>query len=177
MSIITKRGDNGTTDRLFGGKASKSSTLIEAIGTLDELNAWIGFAAKASGNDQAETELIQKDLVTIMGELSAGLNWFAEYNKKFGAINQDRINAIEEIVKKLEQSKAFTDWATPTSHWDVACRVCRRSERALYRYSNGDDPTFTQENVRKEVLVYINRLSDLLWIWGRKSTAANGNNL
>lgn len=170
MSIITKRGDDGTTDRLFGNKARKSSTLIEAIGTIDELNAWIGYASKTSDIGWgAEAHIqIQKDLVSIMGELSAGFKWFEQYNKQFGAINQDRINAIEEIVKKLEQNRTFTDWANPTSHWDVACRVCRRAERALYRYSEGDNPLFIQENVRKEVLVYINRLSDLLWIWGRK---------
>lgn len=170
MSIITKRGDDGWTDRLFGRKTRKSNSLIEAIGCLDELNAWIGFAAAStqtawSGNVH---ESIQKDLVSIMGELSSGHKWFEEYQKKFGAIGQERIDAIEEIVKKLEEGRKFNDWANPSSHWDIACRVCRRAERALYRYSDGDDPVQLEQHVRKEVLVYINRLSDLLWIWGRK---------
>lgn len=173
MSIITKRGDGGMTDRLYGRQARKSSNLIEAIGTLDELNAWVGLAAKDAYNGYNGWtgdmhELIQKDLVSIMGELSAGIDNIDKYTKQFGAIGQEQISAIEEIVKKLEKGQTFSDWANPTSHWDVACRVCRRAERALYRYSDGDDPTFLQENVRKEVLVYINRLSDLLWIWGRK---------
>ena len=165
MSIITKRGDAGYTDKLFGGKVRKSSPLIEAIGNIDELNAWIGLAAK--GSEGNEHELIQKDLVSIMGELSAGSKWFEQYKSQFGAIGEDRITSIEEIVKKLEVGRKFVDWANPSSHWDVACRVCRRAERSLYQYHD-DEGKEGFSPVRTEVFVYINRLSDLLWILGRK---------
>lgn len=170
MSIITKRGDDGMTDCLYGDRINKSSLRIEAIGALDELNAWIGFSAFStqtawSGNFHLT---IQKDLISIMGELSAGPDNLGKYKKQFGVIDKSNIIIIEDTVKKLEIGRKFNDWANPESPWDISCRICRRAERALLRYSEDTDDAKKEEKVRKEVLIYMNRLSDLLWIWGRK---------
>ena len=162
-SIITKRGDDGMTDCLYGRRISKGSELIEAIGNLDELNAWIGFAAKVDVGTISSVTIggFQKNLICLMGEISAGHLNFKKYKKQFGAIGKKEIKQIENLVASLENHAKFTDWATPNNRWDIACRVCRRAERSLYKIEQ-------QEKVRKEVFVFINRLSDLLWILARK---------
>ena len=163
MSIITKRGDDGQTDCLYGKRAYKSSIQIEAIGCLDELNAWIGLANKAEPRDNHA--FIQRTLVQIMGELSAGIVNFEKYAKQFQSFESEiSITRVEAMVELLEKDTSFADWANPSSHWDVACRICRRAERTLWKYREESN----NREVRQEVLIYINRLSDLLWIWGRK---------
>lgn len=170
MSIITKRGDGGVTDCLYGKREPKSGLLIDAIGNLDELNAWIGYAAKLTYNGWGEEwqQEFQKHLISIMGELSAGKENFEKYNKQFGAIGKKEIERIEKLVQEHEKHAKFDGWQTPNNPWDIACRVARRAERSLYRYHEGEEHPKDAENVRKEVLIYINRLSDLLWILARK---------
>jgi len=163
-SIVTKRGDDGFTDRLFGGKARKDGLLIEAIGAIDELNAAIGFATKAPGTLEylvRRINAIQQNLVLIMGELSAGVEHAKKYNDQFASINSGHVDRIEQDVHDLEEGRSFHDWTTPSSRWDVACRVCRRAEREVLRLH------FNEEPVRETVRIYLNRLSDFLWILGR----------
>lgn len=166
-SIITKRGDDGFTDRLFGGRISKASELIEAIGSLDELNAWIGLSSKETttlpDTINSEIENIQKKLVSIMGELSASDQ--EKYRKTFLFLNEGDIDYIEQLVHDKE--KTFSDWQKPTNKWDISCRVCRRAERALWRYAIFEKERIPHPTVRKEILIYINRLDDYLWIVGR----------
>ncbi len=168
MSIITKRGDKGSTDRLYGGRANKSSLLIEAIGNIDELQASIGY----SENKEPVGELsikIQKKLTLLMGELSAGKKNYDRYQSQFGSLTDEDIKEIEDAAYEKEKSVKYDDWQTPSSSWDVTCRVCRRAERALWRYHEGDrEDEMHAMNVRETLLIYINRLSDLLWLYGRK---------
>jgi cob(I)alamin adenosyltransferase len=171
MSIITKRGDDGNTDCLYGRRLSKSSSLIDAIGAIDELNAWIGYTCRVKEISWQDMKKVQHDLVSIMGELSAGPENFSRYEKDFGAIGEKEIENIESMVASREAERTpFNDWQTPSSEWDIACRVCRRAERALYTYkhTSGDPILLANQGPRKEVLIYINRLSDLLWILGRQ---------
>src|SRR5208283_5808277 len=102
---------------------SKASGLIEAIGSLDELNAWMGFSSKESTSlpepIHSEIENIQKKLVSIMGELSASN---AElYKKTYLYLTNGDIEYLEQLVH--EKEKTFTDWEKPTNKWDIACRV------------------------------------------------------
>ena len=158
FSIVTKRGDQGKTDRLLGEPISKTSTVIEAIGSLDELNAWIGLAGRETHNP---IPLTQKALIYIMGELSAGPDRRGQYHKQFGLQIEPKDSAqLEQWIRAMEAGRQFKDWETPTTYWDVACRVCRRAERALWRLNE-------TESIRSDVLVYINRLSDYLWVLGR----------
>lgn len=161
-TIITKRGDYGRTDCLYGMNPLKSSLIIECIGTLDEANAWIGIALKDWDYykvDAKYIEEIQNNLVSIMGEISAHEN-FKRYKKDFpkAVLNKRDIIKIEKTIVKLEKDLELDGWSTPRSYWDVACRVVRRAERVLNKYNDNHWP------VRPEVLIYINRLSDLLWI-------------
>lgn len=168
-SIITKRGDNGYTDCLYNQRMAKSSLLIEAIGNIDELGASIGFSNKNFKQDGANE--IQTDLIALMGELSAGPHNFERYKKDFGkVISKEDVKKLEDAVHNIEKHCSFSDWAKADTYWDQSCRICRRAERTLWRYSesyNKENFHLEKDGVRQEVHQYINRLSDLLWSWGR----------
>ena len=83
MSIVTKTGDKGTTALMYGRRVSKSHPRVEAYGTVDELNAAIGLARASATHDFIRANLlgIQKDLVTLMGELATGVEDLPRYVK------------------------------------------------------------------------------------------------
>ncbi len=97
MSITTKRGDEGTTDLLFGGKSSKTASQVEALGEVDELNAVLGLARVAMDGEAAEViDQIQKRLVTLMGELAMPEGKDEAYEKAgFGRITEKEIEWVE----------------------------------------------------------------------------------
>lgn len=160
-SIVTKRGDKGWTDCLYGVRMRKSSLLIECIGTVDELNAWIGYANKQS-DGYYDVEGVQRTLIALMGELSARPENVERYKNDFKkVISEKDIQDIEDIIVSIEPKVSTKDWAVPNSQWDIACRVARRAERLLNKYHE-ETP-----GIRTEVLIYINRLADLLWLWAR----------
>lgn len=167
MSIVTKRGDKGWTDCLYGVRMRKSSLLIECIGTVDELNAWVGVANRDEvRNSERWTNTfipkIHANLIALMGELSARPENFERYKNDFKkVITEEDITELEEIISKIEMNTVQKDWANPSSFWDIACRIGRRSERLLNKYHE-ETP-----GCRTVVLIYINRLADLLWLWGR----------
>jgi cob(I)alamin adenosyltransferase len=161
-SIVTKRGDDGYTDRLFGGRARKDSLLIEAIGSLDELNAAVGVAGESDRIPAREPKHIHDALVSIMGELSAGPSHYDRYVTQFAAVGDGVVLTLVARIEALEADKpSFRDWATPSSQWDLACRISRRAERAVLRLH------FEAEPVREPIRIYLNRLSDYLWLLGR----------
>lgn len=167
-SIITKRGDDGFTDRLFGRRARKDSLVVEAIGCLDELNASIGVAWQEDRTPRRHIGDLHKTLVSIMGELSAGPAQYDRYLTQFAPVGDGHVETLSEMVADLEATKpSFHDWATPSTQWDLACRICRRAERAVLRLHFD---FHAGEPVREPVRVYLNRLSDYLWILGRPLT-------
>ena len=176
MSICTKRGDKGFTDCLYNHKAHKSEDLIDVIGTLDELNAWIGYAwaqeAKPQNYTSRELSAIYCNsdmvnqlhslMVQMMGELSARPENYNRYVQDFkDVVHKDHIEMVERWIARAEEGKKFSDWNSPRSAWDVVCRIARRAERRLWSYSK------LEPRVRKENLILLNRLSDLFWLWGR----------
>ena len=167
-TIVTKRGDAGYTDCLYGLRVPKSSLLIECIGTVDELNAWVGLAYQneIKTGTYCMNEFIPKihaNLIALMGELSARPENFERYKNDFKkVVTEQDIKEVEEILAKLVVHVNTNGWANPCSFWDVACRVARRAERILNKYHEGLNES------RTEVLIYINRLADLLWLWGRE---------
>lgn len=165
-SIVTKRGDDGFTDRLFGGRVRKDSLVVEAIGSLDELNASVGLAWDGRHTAATDPSHIHRALVSIMGELSAGPSQYERYLTQFAPVGVTHVEALSERITDIESTKpSFHDWSTPSTGWDLACRVCRRAERAALRlHFDGGEP------VREPVRLYLNRLSDYLWILGRPLT-------
>ena len=172
MSIVTKTGDHGTTGLMYGRRVSKCHPRVEAYGTVDELNAAIGLARASAEADFARDHLlaIQKDLVVLMGELATSVEDLPRYLKDgFPLVTQAMTGAMDGMIKELEVVEAsFKGWATPGSSvpsaaLDVARTVCRRAERRVCELQDGGQ----LHNV--EIVIYLNRLSDFLWLLARRS--------
>lgn len=170
MSIATRTGDSGSTGLMYNRRVSKSHPRVEAYGSVDELNAAIGMArATASSTFVADSLLrIQTDLVILMGELATASEDLSRYVADgFHRVTPELTAKLDLLVEEIEsQSITFHGWATPgmTVHsaaLDVARTTCRRAERRVYslKESGGMD--------NAEVLIFLNRLSDLLWLFAR----------
>jgi cob(I)alamin adenosyltransferase len=170
MSIATRTGDNGTTGLMYNRRVSKCHPRVEAYGTVDELNASLGLARASASHEFVSSSLliIQHDLVTLMGELATGTEDLPRYAKGgFTLVGAELTSKLDKWVAEIEaQSVTFKGWATPgaTLHsaaLDVARTVCRRAERrvcALHEAGQLENP---------EIIIYLNRLADLLWLFAR----------
>lgn len=171
-SIATRTGDTGTTGLLFGQRVPKDHPQIEAVGALDELNAALGFA-KATCPDaprRAALELIQKDLVNLMGEVACAESDVARYAaSSFPKLTGSDLARVDAAVAEVEsQNVRFDGWATPgaTLHaaaLDLARTTARRAERRLVGLT-AQGRTLSPLAGR-----YINRVSDLLWLFARQA--------
>jgi cob(I)alamin adenosyltransferase len=170
MSIATKTGDNGTTALMYGRRVPKNHPRVEAYGSVDELNAALGLARATAEHDFVRNNLleIQKDLVTLMGELAVANEDLERYVKGgFSLVTPSMTAKLDELVKTIEaQNVSFKGWATPgaTHHsaaLDLARTTCRRAERRVCDLQVGD------ELKNDETVIYLNRLSDLLWLFAR----------
>lgn len=173
MSITTKTGDDGTTGLLFNRRVSKTHPRVEAYGTLDELNSALGMvrAFCEVGVIVERVLAIQKDLIPVMGELAVASGDLARYQAKGRQLIQgDLADALTDQILDLEKNHRITyeGWATPGSTkgsacLDVARTVCRRAERCLIMLRESG------AHVNPHIIRYVNRLSDLLWLWARWS--------
>jgi len=170
MSIVTKTGDDGTTALMYGRRVAKSHPRVEAYGTVDELNAALGLArATATEHFIGENLLaIQKDLVGLMGELAMLPEDLPRYVKDgYPVVTPQMAAKLEALVREIEgQNISFKGWATPgatmnSAALDVARTVCRRAERCVCVLKE------TGELLNSEIVIYLNRLSDLLWLFAR----------
>ena len=170
MSIVTKTGDHGTTGLMYKHRVSKCHPRVEASGAIDELNAALGWARASARDDPLREKIfaIQKELVSIMGEI-ATLPEDAERYVKDGypRVVPAMTDRLETHVKEIEAKKiSYQGWATPGANpssaaLDVARTVCRRAERAVCALKEVNEP------INPEIIIYLNRLSDLLWLWAR----------
>lgn len=169
MSIATKTGDQGTTGLMYNRRVSKCHPRVEAYGSVDELNAALGLARASATDAFVSGNLlgIQQDLVTLMGELATGTEDLPRYAKDgFTLVSAEMTAKLDRLVAEIEaQSITFKGWATPgatldSAALDVARTVCRRAERAVVRLRK-------HEEVPPIVVVYLNRLSDLLFVLAR----------
>ena len=170
MSIATKTGDRGTTALMYGRRVPKSHSRVEAYGTVDELNAALGLARASAEHDFVRENLlaIQKDLVVLMGELSVQPEDLERYLKDgYPAVTPGMTAKLDALVHEIEAQKvSFKGWATPgaakdSATLDVARTVCRRAERRVCALHE------TGGLKNGEVIIYLNRLSDLLWLFAR----------
>lgn len=172
MSIVTKTGDQGTTGLMYNRRVSKCHPRVAAYGAVDELNAAIGMA-RASASEQfvrENLEMIQKDLVAVMGELATLPEDLDRYVKDgFAVLTPALTGKLEGLVKEIEaQNVSLKGWATPGANaaaaaLDLSRTVCRRAERDVCALKEG------RQLANDEILIYLNRLSDLLWLFARWS--------
>jgi cob(I)alamin adenosyltransferase len=177
MSIVTRTGDDGTTALMYGRRVPKNHPRVGAYGTVDELNAALGLArATANENFIRENLLaIQKDLVVLMGELAVATEDLPRYAKDGYPVVAPQMTAkLNALVREIEaQGVSFKGWATPgatmnSAVLDVARTVCRRAERHVCALGESGE----LENA--EITIYLNRLSDLLWLMARRVESKSG---
>jgi len=165
-SISTMRGDGGETSLAGGVRVSKAAVRVESYGTIDELNATLGFSRSICEDAEiaAFTKIVQQDLFTIGSSLATP----AESPKPQIVIEPALVERLTAEVHRIEAIDGMlADWSIPGEHraaaaYDVARTICRRAERALVRLQESGAV------VPPTMLAYVNRLSDLLWLFGRK---------
>jgi cob(I)alamin adenosyltransferase len=144
---------------------------------VDELNAAIGLARSTAESPFVGENLllIQKQLVTLMGELATQPEDLARYVADgYSLVTNEMTLKLEQLVKEIEGQKiSFKGWATPgdTLHsaaLDMARTIARRSERHACSLQEN------QQLNNPEILVYLNRLSDLLWLLARWAEQKKG---
>lgn len=165
-SIATTRGDSGQTGLAGGIRVSKASLRVETYGNVDELISTLGFArsicedaaiAEFTRNVQRELFKIGSALATPPGSTKPQVPVEAEMVERLTA-EVHRLEAIDGML---------SDWTVAGAHtaaaaFDMARTVCRRAERGVVRLAEAGEP------VLPTILGYLNRLSDLLWLFGRK---------
>ena len=165
MSISTQRGDTGQTGLAGGIRVSKADLRVEAYGTIDELISALGFARAISKNEAIAdiTKAIQRELFQVGSAIATP----AESSKPQPRIADEMVTRLTDEVHRIEATEGLlTDWSLPgadvvSAAYDVARTICRRAERQAVRLM--DEGVALQPNV----LRYLNRLSDLLWLFGR----------
>jgi cob(I)alamin adenosyltransferase len=174
MSIATMRGDSGQTSLAGGVRVSKSATRVEAYGTVDELNASIGFARSICEHAEiaALAKSIQQDLFKVASSL-ARPPASAKPQVPIDAAMVDRLTAEVHRIESIEGM--LSDWAlsgelTVAAAFNVARTICRRAEREVVRLIESGD------EIQPSILPYLNRLSDLLWLIARQLEHAAGIN-
>lgn len=177
MKIYTKTGDKGKTSLFGGERVQKSNQRIKAYGTIDELNSWIGLLRDQNIDNIHKNQLlqIQNDLFTLGAILATPPSKKIKKNGKerlnISLLSEQHILFLEKSIDEMEATLVpMTHFVLPGGHPTVSfCHisrtVCRRAERCiteLYETSTPDE----------QLLGYINRLSDYLFVLARKLTAS-----
>ncbi len=175
MKIYTKTGDQGKTSLYGGTRVKKSNLRIDAYGTVDELNSYIGLV-----KDQLEDKEVIKDLLRIQNKLFAlGAMLATPIDKEKLKDGSDRLKIekieateIEYLESKMdmmnESLDPMTHFILPGGHTTVSfCHIsrciCRRAERIAVELADS-------EEINPYIIIYLNRLSDYLFVLARKLT-------
>lgn len=178
MKIYTKTGDKGETSLYGGTRVSKAAARVESYGTLDELNAFIGLAKAEISDEKVLNQLqkIQFDLFTVGSEAATPTDKLILANGKNRLdlmISEEEIMELERWMDNFDaELEPLQFFILPSGGKAAAsvhvCRtVCRRAERAMV-YLN------ETEEVRPELIKYLNRLSDYLFILARYISKISG---
>jgi cob(I)alamin adenosyltransferase len=173
VKIYTKTGDRGETALFDGTRVSKSDPRVGAYGDIDELNAWLGLARAMLDDPElvGMVEQIQRDLFGIGSRLADPSKRIAERVTKAGVTTDDvtRLERwIDQLDGELQPLRRFilAGGTRAGAAFHVARTVCRRAERSIVSLGGGA--------VENDVVVYVNRLSDLLFTLARAVNARAG---
>ena len=178
MKIYTKTGDKGTTALYGGTRVSKASARVESYGNIDELNSFIGLAKSEITNEKVLNQLkkIQFDLFTLGSESATPIDKLTLANGKSRLtlmISEKEIEELENWMDEFEtQLEPLQYFILPgggksATSLHVCRTVCRRAERSLVFLNES-------EEVRPELIKYLNRLSDYLFVLARYISKLNG---
>ena len=171
MKIYTKTGDIGETSLIGGYRVSKSDLRIESYGTVDELNSWLGLLANYLPNERIEEMQNLQALLFSAGAMLASKS--KEQKRPFNPIDEQDILALEACIDDYENFlPAMTHFILPggskaAAQTHIARCVCRRAERIVVQLSRVD-------YVDKQLMVFLNRLSDYLFCLARAFTHWDG---
>ena len=173
MRIYTRQGDQGQTTLFDGTRVSKDDARLAAYGTVDELNSWLGMAAGICRHEQLHGLLnqLQHQLLDLGADLATPLD----------SPNSSRVNRIQprhaaELERHIDAATAelpaLKQFILPggsplASHLHIARTVCRRAERHLVELMR-------EQHTGEAPLVYLNRLSDLLFVLARLANKLDG---
>ncbi|HKJ34395.1 MAG TPA: cob(I)yrinic acid a,c-diamide adenosyltransferase [Balneolales bacterium] len=165
MKIYTKKGDTGETSLFGAGRVSKTSLRIQAYGTVDELNSCIGLARAHNLSDDGEAicQKLQNELFILGSDLATPNTGKATVTR----IQTKNIKSLEDSIDRLEESlDPLTYFILPGggkagSLLHLARTICRRAERLAIACKESG------EEISDEVIKYMNRLSDLLFVLAR----------
>jgi cob(I)alamin adenosyltransferase len=177
VRIVTKTGDDGTTALMYGRRVPKFHPRVEAYGVVDELNSTLGLARASAPDEFVREHLlrIQKDLVVLMGELATANEDLDRYVQDgYFRVAPEMTAGLERWVNEIEAAGvSFKDWATPgasvcSAALDLARTVCRRAERRVCALREAGEVR------NSEIIIYLNRLADLLWLFARRMETKPG---
>ena len=177
LKIYTKTGDKGGTGLFGGGRVPKDHPRVEAYGDIDELNAFVGLARSIDPMPRIDEVLapVQRDLFSLGALLATPDRAKMQEQLTKARISDARIQQLEQAIDdgeaEVEPLKAFIlPGGTPkAAALHVARTVCRRAERAVITLGRGGEA-----DIPPVVLVYLNRLSDLLFVLARVATRRAG---
>jgi cob(I)alamin adenosyltransferase len=175
MKIYTKTGDSGDTGLFGGGRVRKDDPRVEAYGDVDELNAVLGLVRSADTMPSVDEVIvpIQRDLFSIGALLATPDHEKMEQHLTKARIDDERIAELERAIdacdRELEPLKAFIlpGGTQKAAALHVARTVCRRAERRVIHLQREVD-------IPQIVVVYLNRLSDLLFTLARRANSVAG---
>lgn len=171
MTIVTRTGDTGTTGLVGGTRVSKADLRIAAVGAVDELNALLGVVRceKLPNDLNVALETIQHRLFTLGADVASPMTTKARTER----IRAPHVSVLDAWIGRMEPNlPPLTQFILPSGHRSGALlhharTVCRRAERGVVALAQA-------EEVNPEAIVYLNRLSDLLFIAARMANAAVG---
>ena len=167
--IYTRHGDEGETGLLYGGRVSKADPRCEAYGTVDEAVSALGLARSLvkAENLKATIKTIQRDLFTVGAELATDPKEYAKLQKHFSVVTPEMVDHLEGLIDELNQEitlpRAFIipGASAASGALDLSRSILRRAERRVVALKEQDLLANSQ------VLKYINRLADLIFVMAR----------
>ncbi len=173
VRIYTKKGDDGTTGLLYGGRTSKSDLAVEAYGSVDEAVAALGLARALTGSSEVGSLILglQRGLFVAGADLATNPAKRAKLQPGVSLVTSEMVAELESLIDRLVDDhplpqEFIVPGANPVSAaLDVARTTVRRAERRAAAIREQGEP------VSPEVLAYLNRLSDLLFVMARWQAA------
>jgi cob(I)alamin adenosyltransferase len=167
-SIYTKTGDKGMTTLFGGDQIEKYHPQVEAYGTVDELSSYIGLLTVHIKDPHLNTFLvqIQKDLYIIMGILASAKSPIADIEKRVVLFEQK----IDELQSELPELHRFILPGTTalSAHFHITRTLCRRTERSIVcAFQEKIKKKTWDTKTEKIIMKYLNRLSDLFFMYAR----------
>jgi cob(I)alamin adenosyltransferase len=168
MAIYTKTGDDGDTALFGGGRVPKNDKRVQAYGEVDELNSFVGLAVASLGESEVASglRLIQNDLFALGANLATPEGDGSRPRPQAPDVPMHRVEAMELwIDQATAELPELREFVLPGGSGGAAmlhvCRsVCRRAERAVVALGR-------EESLDPGIVPYLNRLSDLLFVWAR----------